>query len=322
VISRRLGGEASNGFQDVVNHQVRTFRFHLLEDTIPFQQAFFTKAIIAGRLDTRLCRDWYDGARQWHSVWLSSSSSSIKNHDAYASLIHGLIATHFARPNTCALPRSFQYDLKRLSQLRTGMEDLVHLRAALIVFDELRSWILPGQAGTASSETYAELQSRILAIVDERLHEGEPWQACSADVALEITRASCAISGHSQLVVPDWLIQCTRRRFDEMISEQSMQIWESTQEELTNRAIQNAQIFNDMTPLAIADAQHQWQQQQERRPCFRPLPEVEDIARRVAHLGILHWKVWANLVYLKDDEEGPPKLGSLTNDDSRGERDY
>lgn len=201
------------------------------------------------------------------------------------------------------------------------MEDLVHLKVALLVFDDLRSWLAPGQGASASSETYAELQARILAIVDERLYEGEPWQACSADVALEITRAAWAISGHSQMAVPDRLIQCTRQRFDSTISgqtAQSVQIWESVQEDLTNRAIRHAQIFNDMTPLAIADAQHQWQQLQERKPCLRPLAEVEDISRRVAHLGILHWKIWANLVYLKDGEEGFPELESLSND-SRGQ---
>jgi T-complex protein 11 len=277
-----------------------------LEDTIPFQQAFFTKTILDGEVNARSCRDWYDGARQWHSVWLSSSSST-KNHNAYASLIHGMIATLFARPSTCDLPQSFQRDLKRLEQLRANMEDLVHLKAALVVFDELRSWLAAGQAAVASSETYAELQARILAIVNQRLYKGEPWQVCSADVALEITRAACAISGHAQTVVPDRLIQCTFLRFDEMISgqsAQSVQIWESTQEHLTNRAIHHAQIFNDMNPLAITEAQHQWQQQQERKPCFRRLPEIEAISRRVAHVGILHWKIWANLVYLKHGEDG------------------
>jgi T-complex protein 11 len=286
-----------------------------LDDTIPFQQEFFTKKIMHGKIDARSCRDWYDGARQWHSVWLSSFSTT-KNLDAYASLIHGMIATLFARPSTCALPKSFQFDLKRLEQLQTDMQDLVHLKAALLVFDELRSWLAPGQAIAASLNTYAELQSRILAIVEKEPDEGEPWQACSADVALEITRAACAISGHSQNVVPDRLIQCTFLRLDEMFSgqtPQSAQIWESTQEDLTNRAIHNAQIFNDMTPVAMSEAQHQWQQQHDRIPRFRPLPEVEDISRRVAHLGILHWKIWANLVYLEDREEAFPELERLTN---------
>jgi len=27
---------------------------------------------------------------------------------------------------------------------------------------------------------------------------------------------------------------------------------------------------------------------------------MEDIATRLAHLGVLHWRVWADLVYLRD----------------------
>jgi hypothetical protein len=224
-------------------------------------------------------------------VWLSSFNTT-KNLDAY--LIHGLIATLFARPST--LPKSFQFDLKRLEQFQTDIQDIVHLKAALLVFDELHSWLAPGQGIAASLNTYAELQSRIRAMVEEQPDEAEPWQACPAGMALEITRAACAIVGNSQSVVPNRLIQCTFLRLDEMFSgqtTQSAQIWESTREDLTNRAIQNAQTFNDMTPLAMSEAQHQWQQQRDGKSGSRLLPEVEDISRRVAHLGI----------YLEDREE-------------------
>ncbi|ERF75474.1 hypothetical protein EPUS_07006 [Endocarpon pusillum Z07020] len=298
---------------DVANHQIRTFRFQLMEDTIPFQQDFFAKRIMDGKVGPELCRDWYDRARQRHLSW-SSSFGTPMNEDAYASLIYGLIASFSSVPSTSALPKSFLYDLERLEQLRIDTHDLGHLRMCLIVFDELHSWLGSGRPTSVSSKVYTQLQSRILAIVDEQTEVGDPWQISSASVALEITRAAYEFCGHSQVVVPDCLIQSTLCRMNDLVSghtSQGMFIWESLQEDLTFKAIHHAQIFNDMTPLAVSNAQQQWQQRREQQTSFRPLPEVEDVARRVAHVGILHWKIWANLVYLDDGEVASSELGSL-----------
>lgn len=276
-----------------------------MEDTIPFQQDFFAKCIMDGKVGPESCRDWYDRARQKHLSW-SNSFSAPTNKDGYASLVYGMIASLFAVPRTSALPKSFLYDQKRLRKLRVDAQDLGHLRTGLIVFDELRSWLGSGQPTSVSSEVYTQLQSRILAIVDEQFEDGDPWQISSANVALEITRATYALCGHSQIVVPDCLIQSTLCRMNDLISghtPQGMFIWESLQEDLTLKAIHHAQLFNDMTPLAMLNAQQQWQQQREQQTSFRPLPDVEDVARRVAHIGIIHWKIWANLVYLDDDGE-------------------
>ena len=297
-----------------------------MEDTITFQQEFFAKGIMEGNVDPKSCRAWYDGARKQHSLWLLASSTATTSLDGYASLIHSMIATLSAIPSTCVLPKSFQFDLKRLEQLRTDMQDLIHLRMGLLVFDELHSWLASGNPVSVSSDTYAELQSRILALVDEQPDDGEPWQISSADVALEITRAACASCGHSEIVVPDCLIQSTFLRLDQLVSGQtseSMLIWRSLQEDLTSKAIHYAQVFNNMTPLAISDAQQHWQQQQEQKVGFRPVPDIEDIARRVAHVGVLHWKIWANLVYLDDVEETPlelPSLITLPSDTQTGDR--
>jgi hypothetical protein len=234
--------------------------------------------------------------------------------EAHASLIQGIIATLFATPGACVLPRSFQFDLKRIERLRTDTQDLIHLRTGLVVFDELRFWLARGQPVSSFTNDYAELQSRLLAIVDEQPDDGDPWQTSIADVSLEITRAACTLCGHSEVVIPDRWIQSTFLRLTELLSRQtpeSILIWESLQEQLTSRTIHHAQVFHEMTPLAVSEAQQQWQQQQEQKNTFRPPPDVEDIARRLAHVGILHWNIWANLVYLDDAKEAPSELLSV-----------
>jgi hypothetical protein len=51
----------------------------------------------------------------------------------------------------------------------------------------------------------------------------------------------------------------------------------------------------------------------ENTPRERDTPEeggIEDMATRLAHLGILHWRVWSQLVYHADMDvemsDGPP----------------
>lgn len=298
---------------DVANHQIRTFRFQLMEDTIPFQQRFFAKKIMDGKIHSRPCRDWYDEARQRYNSWLLCSSSAT-NLDGYANLIHGIINTLCLDSNIGVLPKSFHYDLKRLEIVRSDLQDLAYLKMCVVVFDELRFWLTSGCPNTVSSATYAKLQSRVLAIVDEQPDDADPWKTSSADVALEITRAACISCGYSEVSIPNCVIECTCHRLCEFFCRQTSEctlLWGPLQEELTVRAIHHAQIFNEMTPLAMSQAQQQWQQQHEQKTSFRPLPNIEDIARRLAHVGILHWKVWAKLTYLDDVGNATPEMPKL-----------
>lgn len=312
--------------QDVANHQIRTFRLHLMEDTINFQQRFFAQRIMDGKIDVGSCRVWYDRARQLHTSWLLSTNTA-PNQDASASLIHGMTAALLSMPDNCVMPKSFQCDLKRLERLRSDMQDLIHLKMGLRVFDELHFWLASGQANPVSPNAYTKLQSRILAIVDEQPDDVDPWQISSADVALEITRAACTLCGYSEEAIPDCVIQSTYHRLNELICGQTSEcalICDSSRAEFASRAIHHAQTFAEMTPLAISESQQHWQQQQqEQKTSFRRLPDVEDIARRLAHVGILHWRIWANLVYLDDAEEAPAEQPTLINPSSymqRGER--
>ena len=284
-----------------------------MEDTIPFQQKFFAKRVMDGKIDSTSCRDWYQEARRRRSLWALNISSAAVKVDGYPSLIQAIIAALFGMWSNCTLPESFRFDMKRLEQIRSDTQDLIHLRMAVLVFDELRFWLTSGRANPVSPEISLRLQSRILAIVDEQADDEDPWQTSSADVALEITRAAHTICGCAEVVIRDAVIQRAHLRLNELglggTSECAL-IMDTLQEDLTTKAIHHAQVFSDKTPLEMLEAQQRWRQQRERNTNFHSPPDIEDIARRVAHVGIVHWKIWANLVYL-DGTEGT--LGELPN---------
>lgn len=260
---------------------------------------------------SRACHEWYHEAKQLHNL-LAPSSRTGSNTNAYESLIYGMISTLFQASSE--LPKSFQYDLKRLERIRSDMQDLVNLKMCLRVFDDLHSCIMSERPAFLSSDAHAELQWRILALVDEQGDDEDPWQMSSADVALEITRAACISSRQPAVPLPDWLIQNVHIRLGELISGQTPEfafIWDTLQKELAVEAVRYAQVFNSMTPLTMSEAQQQWQQRRAQKNISRPLPDMEDIARRLAHVGILHWKVWASLVYLDDIEQASTELPAL-----------
>jgi hypothetical protein len=287
-----------------------------MEDTVSFQQTFFAGRIFDGKIDANSCRDWYDGTRRRPSPWLSSNTT----HESlpYANLIDGIITAVFADAGTEKLPRSFQFDQKRIERASSDMMDLVHLEIGLLVFDELCFWLTSGQPGSISSKTNSELPARILALVDEQHEVGDPWQISISDVALELTRAACTACGYADYLIPDCLIHGTFLRLKRLFAGQDPEcavIWETFKVELGGRVMQHAQVFNNMTVLAMSEAQRNWQKQREqeqalRQSSLRPLPEVEDIARRIAHVGIIHWKIWAQLVYLDDGEQAATEEGT------------
>jgi hypothetical protein len=77
---------------------------------------------------------------------------------------------------------------------------------------------------------------------------------------------------------------------------------------LEERTFAHAAIFQKQSPLQISEAQKRWQQRRHDEKLWRA--DIEDVARRVAHIAVLHWKIWAGLVYLEGEEEAVGGGGS------------
>jgi hypothetical protein len=58
-----------------------------------------------------------------------------------------------------------------------------------------------------------------------------------------------------------------------------------------------------MTTLAISETQRHWHERRKETQPWRNMPETGDMARILAHMAVLHWTVWADLVYLEQEQE-------------------
>ena len=273
----------------MANHQIRTFRFFLLADTITFQQAYFRRRISEGKLIVEPCIEWFASVQAQHQG-CPGTKTELRSLDA---VVHGLVRL-CARPET--IPNTFFYDRHRIRQLREDMEVIIHLDVCSRVFSSIVCGITGRQISFAT-EFYFTLQWRILAIVgdsDASNPEQNCWQSHTESVAMEIARAahlSCGKALPVSDVVFGHTIQCLlmgfTQKYEAMSSEREI--------EIERTAYEMAHIFEGMSALAMAEAQRQWQHDSQRKKQSRHLPDSNDVARRLAHIATLHWQVWANL---------------------------
>lgn len=294
--------------QDVANHQIRTFRFLLLEDTIAFQQKFFHQKFVEGAIEFKICREWFKEVMDDHR----SSAHWTQNDDPktvkYGAFITGVLSTLLTASGQAKLPPSFNLDLRRLECIKHDIEDLFYLRTALAVFDELCLQLKADTPSHALDEVHSDISKRVMAII-----EGQPPGAdmdvlsgSLTDVSVEITRAACTHLQVPESLVSDPLIQKTRFRLQKMHFGQTNESrcrWRSTLADLTSRATYHMNLFDKMAAPAISESQLHWRRRHQQGTADLPLPNIEDVARRLAHVVVIHWRVWATLAYL--DQSAP-----------------
>ncbi|OQV08218.1 hypothetical protein CLAIMM_12528 [Cladophialophora immunda] len=300
---------------DVANHQIRSFRYLLIDDTVTFQQDYFRSRIRHGELKIEESRAWYCDAVEKHRQCPVDSNSTRTL--PTAALVHGILELCLC--HDLEVPATLAYDHKRLKEIRMDFQDMIHLDICLSVFDQLLRELL-GHDPTTSWQGVLEarvlemhmlLRNRIMDLTDGDL-EGTPmqeiWLRHAGAVALELTRAAFLIWPGSTFPIPDSMVSKTTIRLIAQFEEED-QLQHRARTLL--RALEGAtnehtSQFQSGTILAISQAQKQWQQVRASRQQWRSLPEMEDIARRVAHIAVVHWRVWADLVYLasSDGHEG------------------
>ena len=173
--------------------------------------------------------------------------------------------------------------------------------------------------------TYKTLQWRIITIVenDSSGSRSESWQVQIEAVAMEITRAAYVECGFKHYMIPDDDFKSTTEYLRQAFTPKSYgNLACKLHVKLEQMTLTHASIFQEWSPLQISEAQKHWQQSQLDKSLWRA--DAEDVARRVAHIAVLHWNVWAELVYLEgggedrvtdeatvQDENGPREQDSV-----------
>ncbi|KPI41428.1 Protein SOK1 [Cyphellophora attinorum] len=307
---------------DVANHQIRTYRPLLINEGIHFQIEYFESRIQQGRLNI-------DGARQWFRELCNQRSSHSQARHASMPwstpahgrdvLVHGLVQLCFS--TDVGFPITFKHDSSRLRNIQREVQTEIHLQARSDVYRKLLQHlsVKPSAAPPLNTECLLDLLepegsrgNSYYSIRPDQL--SSLWADNASQLALEITRQAYRAAN---LPIPDYMFAAAEKNLLQRFSlERQHHLWAKEIACRLERAVLHwCAVFHSMSPLEISDEQRRYQQQkasplslswastaQDANPAD-PEPglvafDIQDAARRLAHMTVLHWRVWKGLVYL------------------------
>lgn len=142
----------------------------------------------------------------------------------------------------------------------------------------------------------SELRSSLLAILASSSNSIDKWSLLSQSLALQILRKT---------TTPLTALPQFEHHLAFHISKPTSRIYQDAEQQILSQLfpvlhnlveaytpLTSLQIFEAATAPKVAPG-----------AVSGPKEEIEEIATRIAHIGTLHWRVWAPLAYLVDPEE-------------------
>ena len=283
---------------DVANHQIRTFRVPLIEDGVSFQRDYFAARIRNQKLDVLPALNWYEAAKSEIIAKAPDESTS-----AIGVLVEGLVQLCTFPTNDVSLPLTLRYDAIRIQRFEEEVQDLVQFRTCCNVLDALSFRIIRRKLDT--SLVHQNLESRLLDLIhsDNFIESGtgDAWQYEIDAIALEITRSAYAFATQAGASAPDHTFASSLERVRAVLTRD----WairrpaDGLKTELIRLSLQHVSAFGSLSSLAISQAQQfHLQHTSHQSPC---LTSLDDVARRLAHIAVIHWRVWGDLAYTNTD---------------------
>ncbi|THC99879.1 hypothetical protein EYZ11_000691 [Aspergillus tanneri] len=283
---------------DVANHQIRAFRVLLIEDTIPFLQEYFRGKIERDNFRVESSRLWYLNLRE-RELRRMEKSAQTDSFWPISLLLRGISESLLQFRSPEAFPETFIFDSDRLWQLRACLQNLINLDICWFIFE---SYIHTQKRYlSAPAQTYATFRSRIGSLMEENedCFRGSPqWLKNVRCIALEIARFACAACC-CDAMVSDNVIAPIEAALEWHLSNEAglFQFFQnSLREKLLAATFNSAKKYLTMSPLAICESQRGHPQSTVSQQHY----DVERISMRLAHMGVLHWKVWAPILYVRE----------------------
>ncbi|KAF2100384.1 Tcp11-domain-containing protein [Rhizodiscina lignyota] len=300
---------------DVANHQIRNLRLVLIEDTITFEQKYHCSRIARRRIDPH-------HARLWFRAQETQATSSLTEHagrelDAEARL--SIFVTAFVNLLLCPFspepfPETFNLDTDRMRALRTDINDIFCLDACEKVFVDLLSTI--GHTTSVSLSSRRALRSAVSSIINYDPY-GASWEDNLDHIVLEVVRQVLLVhsrpldsnkEAHLRKTAEDALHTIFFDPKRSFFWGRGMQL----KEQILPTITRNVDGFIDSSPADVFNAfivsggESTLRQRQLNGKVANdaqyPENVITDIVRRISHIAILHWRIWAPLVYLREPE--------------------
>lgn len=136
------------------------------------------------------------------------------------------------------------------------------------------------------------------------------WLEHGRAIALELLRAAFHACHRAETAISEqYVTQTTHQLLVKFRSERRTGVGAGEIASVLEQAAhRHARVFQNMTTLGVSEAQKVWHEHRKQKRSWRSMPDTDDMARTLAHMAVIHWKVWADLVYLAPPEEQGPEL--------------
>jgi hypothetical protein len=204
------------------------------------------------------------------------------------------------------IPDTFCFDDKRIPKLRAHILDVINLDLCIRLLKDFQNnrtdksksdsdcWTSITLGETSLTSINAELHWSILAIVDDAAGNNRWHQSCS-NIALELLRSTPNDKDLSKLESQLQFHLSNPTSFIFQASE--TQVLAEFYPLLSDLVARYSSLTAVQLFLATASSQP--------LPCQVRVPQhtLSDVAKQMAHIGILHWRVWAPLAYLANPDQ-------------------
>ena len=312
--------QAANVCKDVANHQIRNLKTLLIEDTVSFETHYHLDRLVNGRarVDIHTAQKWYHSASAEFSSLCDTQRDSSRLH--LEIFVRGVTATLFGKEGRSDFPEAMYLDTDRLQVIKAEIEDHIFFKVCLDMFATLLKQF--GYQGSSLSTTRQQVISALTAIMGESSVGYGPhqWMANSEALSLEILRQASTLAARATIYDYDNMSRANqhlRHLFFSTFTTQARNL-EFTVLPMILALIEKhnnsspMELFNlvptTTTTKPLPSAQHNQPTSTDTLSPFRLLhpdtQQLSDIANRVSHIVILHWRVWSKIAYVQDDASG------------------
>lgn len=271
--------------QDVANHQIRYLRLLLIEDTVHFEQKTFLQKIAGG---------WsLSNARAWIDSGSGPELAVTGRQPVLSDIVRALVDLVRDDKPLQPWPSSLLYDADRLMSLKIDLHVALYRRACFHAYDATINAF--GIKTPLTTDTYQRLWTRIEAVLEIERH-GQTLSISNRALILEIVREACrvckvaALPDDGLLSFAEWQVYICmdphHRESQRLRADIGKRMMEAVETEV--------QHLVEMTPLQMLNCVSQQPRDEEADEEKRRLASM---ARRLAHISILHWRVWAPILY-------------------------
>lgn len=256
----------------------------MIEDTVQFEQRYFLNKIANG---------WnVAGAYAWYQAPIDIPPSDAPSQDskllAFAEDIVDMVVSNHTR-----FPATFVFDFKRLRLLQRGFQKCKQQETYARVFCKLvkqRGW-----AGQIPILSIRSLLSRSCVLQDHEETEATAFTSNDA-IALEIAREIAKLC-HPSEIPAEQLVNDTRDQLRNLSNMAPCNIEDWNHPlcyNLAEMVEQNVTAVRGMNPLQMHNYFLVQISKVERGPVESTLDEI---AKTIAHIALLHWRVWVPILY-------------------------